>query len=510
MLLHTILLCSVLSANAYKLLVVFPIPSKSHGILGEGFVTHLLKAGHEVTYVTPILIKESPGLQQIDVSENARVLSPEIFDVSKVLTKELNLQDYELWSVVMTEILNITFNSDNVQRLLNDKDEKFDAVIVEWLFTELGAGLSAIFNCPLIWSSSMSPHTYVTSLVNEHLNPAYTPTLLSTKFSFDFWDRALNLWTYLKIWNHKRQFADKETKVYEEVFGPAAALRGQKLPAFDEVRYNASLMFGNSHVSVAETIALPQNYKDIGGYHIKRNVDPLPQNLQQIMDNSRDGVIYFSLGSLLQPQKMPIKMKRDLLNYFSALKQTVIWKLGENLTDVPKNVHLFSWAPQQSILAHPNCVLFITHAGLLSILEAIYFGVPIIGLPFFADQFVNIERAVAKGFAKRLDFSYNSPVELNEAIKEILSNTSYRDRAKDWSSIYHDKLVSPEKELVFWVEHVIKTRGAKHLRSIALATEWYKKYYMDLLACSLLSIIVLSLALCKLLPVFKNNKKKTD
>lgn len=33
---------------AYKILLVFPFPSSSHGILGDGFVRHLLGAGHEV------------------------------------------------------------------------------------------------------------------------------------------------------------------------------------------------------------------------------------------------------------------------------------------------------------------------------------------------------------------------------------------------------------------------------------------------------------------------------
>lgn len=34
--------------NAYKILVVFPLPGKSHSILGYGIVKHLLKAGHKV------------------------------------------------------------------------------------------------------------------------------------------------------------------------------------------------------------------------------------------------------------------------------------------------------------------------------------------------------------------------------------------------------------------------------------------------------------------------------
>lgn len=36
-------------AESYKILVVFPFPMKSHAILGDGYVKHLLDAGHQVS-----------------------------------------------------------------------------------------------------------------------------------------------------------------------------------------------------------------------------------------------------------------------------------------------------------------------------------------------------------------------------------------------------------------------------------------------------------------------------
>lgn len=57
----------------------------------------------------------------------------------------------------------------------------------------------------------------------------------------------------------------------------------------------------------------------------------------------------------------------------------------------------------------------------------------------------------------------------------------YTQRAKELSFIFHDRPSKPEDELVHWVEHVIKTQGAPHLRSPALLVPWYQKYYLDLL-----------------------------
>lgn len=67
-------------------------------------------------------------------------------------------------------------------------------------------------------------------------------------------------------------------------------------------------------------------------------------------------------------------------------------------------------------------MLFITHGGLLSTTEAVHFGVPIIGIPVFADQYVNVKRAVHKGFAIRVRLSYDTADDLESAIKEMLIN----------------------------------------------------------------------------------------
>lgn len=59
------------------------------------------------------------------------------------------------------------------------------------------------------------------------------------------------------------------------------------------------------------------------------------------MNDAKDGVIYFSMGSNMKSEDL-------FLNIFGELKQTV-WKLENASTDIPENVHLLKSA-QQSIL----------------------------------------------------------------------------------------------------------------------------------------------------------------
>lgn len=72
--------------------------------------------------------------------------------------------------------------------------------------------------------------------------------------------------------------------------------------------------------------------------------------------------------------------------------------------------------------AHPNLKLFITHGGLLSTIEAVYRGVPIIGIPIFADQPSNMRLAENAGYGKSLDFHSVTSESLQRTIEEMISD----------------------------------------------------------------------------------------
>lgn len=76
-----------------------------------------------------------------------------------------------------------------------------------------------------------------------------------------------------------------------------------------------------------------------------------------------------------------------------------------------------------NVSAHPNCILFITQGGVLSVTEAAYYGVPIVGIPVFGDQFANIRRTVENGFAKRIHLSARMAEDIRNAIGEMLRNS---------------------------------------------------------------------------------------
>ncbi|XP_059051886.1 uncharacterized protein LOC131846569 [Achroia grisella] len=501
-------------SHAYKVMVLFPMPGVSHSILGENVARHLLNAGHEVTFITPFLSKHlHPNLTQIDVSGNLNMVSRNLnlYNIQSILNKTSDIGSPLIMFNFMTELAFQTLVNPNVANLFHDTRQTFDVVIAEWMFSDIYAGIPTLYECPFIWLSSLDPHWMALSLVDEAINPAYAADISSSAVPpFSFMERVKGLFSQTLIRILKTLYLNRRyERDFEAIFKPYLTQRGRAMPLFYDVLYNAFLVLSNSHVSIGQALRLPQNYIPVGGYHINEDIQPLPDDLKQLLDNAKNGLIYFSMGTNLKSRDLPNNIKQGLLNIFGKLKQTVLWKFEEKLSNLPSNVHIVHWAPQQSILAHPNCILFITHGGLLSTTEAIYFGRPMVGIPIFGDQFVNIDRAVKKGYAKRVDLSYSMVNDLENAIRDVLIESKYKNKAKALSLIYHDRPVSPGEELVHWVEHVIRTRGAPHLRSPALHVPVYQKYYLDLIALIIAIVITIKVLIkCLFCPKNRTIKKK--
>lgn len=96
---------------------------------------------------------------------------------------------------------------------------------------------------------------------------------------------------------------------------------------------------------------------------------------------------------------------------------------ADSITGKPENVLISKWLPQDDILAHKNLRLFISHCGLGGVVESKYHGVPIIGLPLFADQFSNAEKIASEGWGLKVDMASITEKALKDAILEILENS---------------------------------------------------------------------------------------
>ena len=141
--------------------------------------------------------------------------------------------------------------------------------------------------------------------------------------------------------------------------------------------------------------------------------------LQTILDSNPAGVVLVSFGSSIKPSQMTEEKMKVFLETFSRLSYTVIWKWdGEVMSDLPSNVILQTWLPQQDLLAHHHLKVFVTHGGLLSLQETLYHSTPIVGIPLGNDQKPNMMRAERSGYAVMLDWpSLNTETSVAAIIK---------------------------------------------------------------------------------------------
>ncbi|KAF2886727.1 hypothetical protein ILUMI_19447 [Ignelater luminosus] len=485
-----------------RILGVFPGATHSHFILGHTLMKELASRGHEVTVIsafpqkTPI--KNYKDVDLSEILEESDEMKAAIFDI-------LDLNPFTGAFMLNWWMTNATFEifkMDNMQKFLKS-DQKFDLVIIEEFMIYPFMGFCHRYNAPCITFSATGLSWMTSNQLGNPLSPAYIPNFflpytsnmnffqrLSSSFMYVFCELIMHFYTL-----------PQQNKILQEHF-PGA-------PHITELYYNVSLTMINSHVSTHSPVPLVPNMIDVGGLQIKPP-KKLPKDIQEFLDNAKDGAVFFSMGSNLRSIDMPSEKRDMFLKTFGKLKQKVLWKWeDETLPGKPSNVKISKWLPQTDVLAHPNIKLFITHGGLLSTTEAVYHGVPVVGIPLYGDQQMNLVNAENNGIGQSLPFTEVTEEKLTNVVQTVLTNTKYAEAAKKRSNIMQDQPMTPLERAVFWVEYVHRHKGAPHLRSAALNLAWYQYLLLDVTAFVLTVLVATILALRYLFKKICCNKKKS-
>jgi UDP:flavonoid glycosyltransferase YjiC (YdhE family) len=93
---------------------------------------------------------------------------------------------------------------------------------------------------------------------------------------------------------------------------------------------------------------------------------------------------------------------------------------------------LEEFLPQKALLPHVDLVIH--HGGCNSFTEALYFGKPMLIMPFSSDQFTIAFDTQQHQLGVCLDPNQFDEAELLAKISQLLGNTSYRQALRSWSS----------------------------------------------------------------------------
>ena len=101
------------------------------------------------------------------------------------------------------------------------------------------------------------------------------------------------------------------------------------------------------------------------------------------------------------------------------------------------------------------------------------------------------------GYGKYMDFRDITSESLFGVLNEMLTDNKYSNKAKEISAIFKDNAIHPMDEFVWWVEHVIKFKGAKYLKSHAIDMPIFTYFLLDVWLANLtmLAIIIFVLNL---------------
>ncbi|MBS4175069.1 macrolide family glycosyltransferase [Bacillus sp. FJAT-49736] len=139
--------------------------------------------------------------------------------------------------------------------------------------------------------------------------------------------------------------------------------------------------------------------------------------------------IYISLGTILNQASDFYKL---CFEAFGNSEHTVVMSIGEktrpsDLGDIPENFIVKNYVPQTEVLKYTK--LFITHGGMNSVHEGLYYGVPLIVLPQSADQPVIAGQVVKKGAGIQLQMQTLTANQLRESADYVLKRQSFHNAA---------------------------------------------------------------------------------
>ncbi|XP_041956404.1 UDP-glucuronosyltransferase 2C1-like isoform X1 [Alosa sapidissima] len=372
------------------------------------------------------------------------------------------------------------------------KQGKYDLVFADPIHpcSEL---VAEILDIPFVYSLRFSMANSMERLCGQlPAPPSYVPgTMVKLTDQMSLTERLLNFVFYLVqdamyslMWRPYDQY-------YTEILG--------KPTSFCEQMGKADLWLIRTYWDFDYPRPILPNFKYVGGIHCKP-AKPLPKDMEEFVQSSGDdGIVVFTLGSMIA--NLTKEKSNVIASALGQIPQKVLWRYkGEKPETLAPNTRLYEWIPQNDLLGHPKTRAFVTHGGTNGLYEAIYHGVPMVGIPLFGDQPDNMVHMKAKGAAVIMDFNTMQTKDLVDGLRTVINDPSYKASAMKLSKIHHDRPEMPRDEAVFWVEYVMRNKGAKHLRVEAHNLSWYQYHSLDVFA------FLIGIVLLVLFTVFKTCK----
>ena len=195
------------------------------------------------------------------------------------------------------------------------------------------------------------------------------------------------------------------------------------------------LVFGRSDLNIVYTSRLFQPFAEtfderfhfvgptVASGTVPRDICPEPSR------GTQAALVYVSLGTLFNADAA---FYRNCFDAFRNLNVQVIMSIGSNVSEAslgppPPNFSVQSYVPQLEVLQRASA--FVTHGGMNSVSESLYFGVPLVVIPQMGEQETVGRRVEELGAGLYLSKADATAVNLRASVERVLGHGRFREQA---------------------------------------------------------------------------------
>jgi len=156
-------------------------------------------------------------------------------------------------------------------------------------------------------------------------------------------------------------------------------------------------------------------------------VGPSVRPAERVFEKTKDILVYISMGTV-NNDLMPLY--KNCISALADAPYQVVLSVGnlvspEEFGTLPEHISVFSHVDQIAVLQQAD--VFVSHCGMNSVSESLYFGVPLVMLPQTAEQGGVAERVRQLGAGVKL--SKTDAPSILDGINRVLTGSNYKNNA---------------------------------------------------------------------------------
>lgn len=236
---------------------------------------------------------------------------------------------------------------------------------------------------------------------------------------------------------------------------------------------------------------LPPLVKMVGPL-LPAKLPQLSNSVTEWIRSAEPPVVLIHLGSMTYLEPWQVK---EMLDGFSNDAFRVLWVMNKSQRQavpyVPASFLIEANVPYLAIVSHPDVIAVVSNCQLDAAQEALYFGKPILCLPFYMDQPDVASRVVDVGAGLTVEKASLSSVVLSHKIWTLISNSSFTEKAGQVRKLL--ERAGGTQRAADFIQEALEV-GTDHWAVVDASRPWHVQLNLDIAAVFAALILLVVIA----------------